>query len=526
MTETSTATAAQPLGEKALASALIDRLTRGVTGAAATVTTTSPLDGRTLATLPQSTPADVEAAFDRARAAQREWARVPVKQRAALFLKLHDLMLDRQSEGLDIVQLETGKSRMHALEELMDGVGSTLYFARRAPRLLAPKRRAGALPLLTQTREGYHPKGVVTTITPWNYPLSLTMDVVPALLAGNAVVHKPDTQTALSSLWPRMLLLEAGLPADLWQVVIGDPADIGDTLIDNADFVCFTGSTAAGKAIATRAAATLTGCSLELGGKNPMLVLRDADIDATVTAAVRGCFANAGQLCVSIERIYVDREVYPRFVDAFGAKVRALPLGAAMEFTDGVGSLTSGKQLDRVRAHVADAVAAGAQVVAGGKARPDIGPYFYEPTVLTDVPPSAKLYREETFGPVVSIAPFDSEDEAIDLANDTEYGLNAAVFSKDVTRARTVAARIQAGTVNINEGYAASYAAQDAPMGGMKQSGLGRRHGTAGFLKYVEPQNISAQHVLGFDPAFGRTAAQHADFLLKAMKAMKVLRIR
>ncbi|WP_433684574.1 succinic semialdehyde dehydrogenase [Nocardia sp. CA-119907] len=526
MNQLSSMTAARSVGENALPNALIEQLMRGVTGPAAPVTTISPLDGRTLAAVPQSTPKDVEAAFDRARAAQRRWATVPVKQRAAPFLKFHDLMLARQAQALDIVQWETGKARLHALEELMDGVGSTLYFARRAPKLLSPKRRAGALPLFTQTRETYHPKGVVTTITPWNYPLSLTMDVIPALLAGNAVVHKPDTQTALSSLWPRMLLIEAGLPADLWQVVVGQPADIGDTLIDNADFVCFTGSTAAGKAIATRAAANLTGCSLELGGKNPMLVLRDADIEATAAAAVRGCFANAGQLCVSIERIYVDKAIYQQFIDTFGARIRALPLSAAMEFTGSIGSLTSAKQLDRVKTHVQDAVAAGAVVVAGGTARPDIGPYFYEPTVLIDVPPTAKLYREETFGPVVTIVPFDSEDEAIALANDTEYGLNAAVFSKDVKRARRIAARIQAGTVNINEGYAASYASQDAPMGGMKQSGLGRRHGTAGLMKYVEPQNISAQHVVGFDPAFGRTPAQHAAFLLHAMKTMKAARIR
>ncbi|MFI6310248.1 aldehyde dehydrogenase family protein [Nocardia fusca] len=161
----------------------------------------------------------------------------PVRKRAKLFTTLHDLMLDRHAEALDLIQFETGKSRLHALEEILDGVGSTLYYARRAPKLLAPKRRAGAIPLFTQTREVYHPKGVVTTITPWNYPLALTMDVVPALLAGNAVVHKPDNETALSSLWPRMLLIEAGLPADLWQVTLGGPADIGNTLIDNADFV-------------------------------------------------------------------------------------------------------------------------------------------------------------------------------------------------------------------------------------------------------------------------------------------------
>ncbi|MFI6310247.1 aldehyde dehydrogenase family protein [Nocardia fusca] len=288
----------------------------------------------------------------------------------------------------------------------------------------------------------------------------------------------------------------------------------------------FTGSTAAGKIIAQRAAANLIGCSLELGGKNPMLVLADADLEKTAATAVRGCFTSAGQLCVSIERIYADSTIYSDFVARFGAKVRALDLSADRTFSSAIGTLSSSAQLRRVSDHVDDAVAAGAVVIAGGRARPDLGPYFYEPTVLTDVPPTAKLYREETFGPVVSIAPFDTEQQAITLVNDTEYGLNAAVFSKDVAHARRVAARIHAGTVNINEGYAAAYGSQDSPMGGMKHSGTGRRHSSIGLMKYVEPQTVSVQRGPGFEPAFGRTPAQHATILVGATKAMKRLRIR
>lgn len=509
-----------------VAPATVRALTAGIAATGDPVTTIGPLTGTPLVTLPQSTVDDVHGAFDRARQAQRAWQERSPRERAKPFLRLFDLMLSRQAEGLDLLQHETGKTRLHAFEEILDGATSTLYYGRQAPKLLRGTRRAGALPVLTRTITTPQPKGVVTTITPWNYPLALTMDVVPALLAGNAVVHKPDNQTALSSLWPRALLIEAGLPADLWQVVLGDPAVIGDALIDDADYVGFTGSTAAGKAIAQRATATLTGCSLELGGKNPLLVLADADLDATARTAVRACFANAGQLCVSAERIYVDAQVHDQFVHTFAEHVRKLELGADHGFGGDMGSLTSERQLTRVTEQVADAVEAGATVVAGGKPRPDLGPYFYEPTVLTGVTEQAALCREETFGPVVSVYPFTNEDEAVTLANDSVYGLNASIFSRDERRARALAARIRAGTVNINEGYAAAYASQGAPMGGMKESGQARRHGPEGLLKFTEPQTVASQRVLGFDPAFGLSQQQHVRLFGGALRLLKFLRIR
>ena len=517
---------AQPPTAQPLAAESVEQLTSGVAATGEPITTIAPFTGTPLTTIPQSTANDVHSAFERAREAQREWAALPVRRRVKPFLRLFDMMLARQSEALDLLQRETGKARLHAFEEILDGAMSTLYYARKAPGLLRGNRRAGALPMLTRTVETPQPKGVVATITPWNYPLALTMDVVPALLAGNAVVHKPDNQTALSSLWPRALLVEAGLPQQLWQVVLGEPGDIGNTLIDEADYVGFTGSTAAGKVIAERAAQRLTGCSLELGGKNPMLVLGDADLAKTARTAVRACFANAGQLCVSTERIYVDASVHDKFVELFAEQVRQLRLSADLDFTADVGSLTSERQLSRVTEHVEAAVEAGATVVAGGKPRPDLGPYFFEPTVLTGVTKAAPVCRAETFGPVVSIYPFTSDDEAVALANDTEYGLNASVFSRDDRRARRVAARIQAGTVNINEGYAAAYASQGAPMGGMKQSGLGRRHGPGGLLKYTEAQSVASQRVLGFDPAFGLSQQQHAKLFTASLKALKALRIR
>jgi aldehyde dehydrogenase (NAD+)/succinate-semialdehyde dehydrogenase/glutarate-semialdehyde dehydrogenase len=504
----------------------VRRLLSGVTATGTPVDTITPATGEHLISLPQSTTANVEAAFLAARAAQRSWAAIPPAKRVKPFLRLADMFLSRQDEGLDILQWETGKARLHGFDEIADAMSSTLYYARHAPKLLKPARRGGAFPGLTRTYEYAHPKGVVATITPWNYPMTLAVDVIPALIAGNAVVHKPDNQTALSSLWPRALLIEAGLPPELWQVVLGDPAAVGSALIDNADYIGFTGSTNAGRAIGERATARLIGCSLELGGKNPMVVLADADLDKTVQAATRACFANAGQLCVSIERIYVDARIYDDFVARFARRVEELRLGFALDYGTDMGSLTSERQLSRVTNQVEGAIAAGAKVVTGGHPRPDLGPFFFEPTILVDVPPDAPLYREETFGPVVAVYPYDSEDEAISQANDTEYGLNASVFSRDTRHARNVAKAIQAGTVNINEGYASAYLSQGAPMGGMKASGIGRRHGPGGLLKYTEPQTVASQHVIGFDPGFGMNSQQHVQLFTHLLKSLKTLHIR
>ncbi|MGV2387241.1 MAG UNVERIFIED_CONTAM: aldehyde dehydrogenase family protein, partial [Thermobifida fusca] len=355
--------------------------------------------------------------------AQREWAQRSPRQRIAPFLRFSDLLLDRQTEILDILQWETGKARKNAFEEVCDAALGTLHYARHAPRLLLRRRAPGAIPLATRTRVNYQPKGVVSVITPWNYPLTLPVaDAVPALLAGNAVVAKPDTQTALSALWAIDLLVEAGLPRDLWLVVLGEPAEIGDPLVDEADYVAFTGSSATGARIAQRAASRLIGCSAELGGKNPMIVCADADLDRTVHGAVAACFSNSGQLCISMERLYVHDSIYDAFVEKFVAETKNLRLGADLDYSADLGSLTSQRQFDRVVAHVEDARSKGATVLAGGRPRPDVGPLFYEPTVLTGVDESMTLCAEETFGPVVSLYRFTTEDEAIERANHTPYG--------------------------------------------------------------------------------------------------------
>jgi aldehyde dehydrogenase (NAD+)/succinate-semialdehyde dehydrogenase/glutarate-semialdehyde dehydrogenase len=513
--------------ERALATGRIERLAAHIASSGSSTTITAPATGEPFATLPTSTAGDVPVAFDRARAAQAAWAALPVKERIKPFLRLVDATVKRREEILDIVQLETGKARRHAFEEVLDVSLCSLYYARRAAKLLKRRRRQGLVPLLTRTYELRRPKGVVGLISPWNYPLSLGVtDIVPALIAGNAVVHKPDTQTCLSTLWAVDLLQELGLPKDLWQVVVGDPADVGDPLIAGADYMAFTGSTRGGRAIAEKAAGRLIGYSLELGGKNPMLVLEDADLDKAVDGAVRACFTNAGQLCISIERLYVHEKVFEPFLRGFVAKTGAMKLGTDRTYEPEMGSLTHTRQLEAVTRHVEQARQRGATVHTGGRPRPDLGPLFYEPTVLTGVTPDMDLCDSETFGPVVSVYAFRDENEAVARANDTTYGLNASIWTRDVARGRRLAAQIQAGTVNINEGYGSAYASHDASMGGMKQSGVGRRHGAEGLLKYTEVQTIASQHFMGLEPPGRMSFRTYAAVMSGWVRAVKRFRMK
>ncbi|GII90849.1 succinic semialdehyde dehydrogenase [Sinosporangium siamense] len=513
---------------RALDQEMINRVARYVTSSGKTQQIVAPFTGEPFAELPISSADDVRAAHARARAAQESWAALPLRERVRPFLRLHDTILERRTEILDVVQWETGKARSHAFEEVLDVAGCTLYYVREARGLLRPKRRRGVFPLATGVIELRHPKGVVAVISPWNYPLTLgATDVIPALIAGNAVVHKPDTQTALSTLWLIDLLVSLGMPRDVWQVVAGDPGEVGDPLIEGAGYVAFTGSTRAGRKIAAAAASRLIGASLELGGKNPMIVLPDADLGRAARGVLRASFANAGQLCLSMERIYVHESVCEPFTRKLIEQVEGMKLGVGLDWSVDMGSLTSFRQLEQVTAHVEDAVAKGATVVTGGRARPDLGPMFYEPTVLTGVTEEMAVCREETFGPVVALHPFKSEHEIVERANDTVYGLNASVWTRDVAKGREIASRIKAGTVNVNEGYAAAYGSYDAPMGGMKASGLGRRHGAEGLLRYTEVQNIASQASwLGFEAPAGMTHETHAATLAFLLKTMRRLRVK
>jgi len=469
-----------------------------------TAVATSPINGQPLATVPQSSVEDVEAAFEAARAAQAAWCRTSLDHRAEILMRLHDLVLGRQEEIIDIAVWESGKARKDAYLEVFHVAATARYYARTIHQHLDTQRKQGVVPGATRVDLNRVPKGVVGIISPWNYPFTMALcDGLPALAAGNAVVAKPDSQTVLTALVGVQIMREAGFPEDLWQVVAGPGRVVGSAIIDRADYVCFTGSTATGKRVAAQAAERLIGCSLELGGKNPLVVLRDASIERASEGAVRACFSNAGQLCVSTERLFVADEVYDQFVARFLARTEAMTLGAGHDWAIDMGSLISQDQLDTVTRHVEDAVAKGATVLTGGRHRPDLGPYFFEPTVLEGVAPEMEVHGNETFGPVISVYRFHDETEAIAQANEGSYGLNAAIFSQDGKRARAIAREIKCGTVNVNEAYGATFASIDAPMGGMRESGMGRRQGAEGIHRYTEPQAVATQRLHGFHPVPG-----------------------
>ena len=488
------------------------------------MTVEMPATGTPLGQVPRCTADDVADAARAARTAQPGWAATPARDRSAILLRFAGLLLERQAEVLDLIQLENGKARLHAFEEIIDVATTSRYYARTAPRLLRPQRRAGALPGLTRTWEVRHPKGVVGVISPWNYPLTLGIgDILPALAAGNAVILKPDSQTPFTALWTAELLAEAGLPPGVLQVVTGSGAELGTPLIDCSDFLMFTGSTATGRAVAAQAAQRLIDYSMELGGKNALLILADAGTSRAVPGAVRAAFTGTGQVCVSVERMYVEDAVWDEFVPRFVLATRALRLGHALGYRPDIGSLASAKQLEAVAGHVSDAVGKGARVLAGGRARPDIGPYFYEPTILTDTSADMKLYAEETFGPVVSLYRVASADEAVERANDSRYGLSFSVWTRDPRKGRRIASRLAAGNVNINEAYAATWGSVDAPMGGWKDSGAGSRHGEHGLLKYTDAQNIAQQRVLPIAPPGPVPAAVYARVMTAAVRALQRL---
>lgn len=488
----------------------------------------APFTGEPLAGIPAGIPADVELAVRRAREAQPGWGAQRCSERSRVLLRFHDLLLRRSEEVLDLIQLETGKARRHAFEEVLDTALVARHYGIHAARYLRSRRRQGAFPVLTTTREVRHPVGVVGVIAPWNFPLILGItDVLAALAAGNAVILRPDEQSSLTALWTAALLGECGLPERVLQVVTGPGPVLGPPLIAGVDFLMFTGSTRTGRLVATQAAQRLIGFSLELGGKNPMLVLADADLDAAVDGAVRGSFIGAGQVCVSFERIYVHDSLYDRFAGQFVERVKAMRLSASLDYDADMGSLTVPRQLEATQNHVRDALAKGATLLAGGRARPDLGPLFYEPTVLANVTPEMRLYAEETFGPVVSLYRFTSEDDAVARANDTSYGLNGSVWSKSATHAMHTAERLKVGTVNVNESYAATWTATASPIGGMKESGFGRRHGAEGILKYTEVQTIATQRGLALAPfpfMSERAYTRMMPALLKVMRRLPGVR--
>ncbi|MFT4264984.1 MAG: succinic semialdehyde dehydrogenase [Nocardioides sp.] len=512
-----------PAAVLALEPDYVDRLTARILATSGeTSEVRSPISGATLAHIPQSSEADIVEAFARARRAQESWARTPFKTRQALLLRLHDLVLERQAEIMDLIVLESGKARKHAFDEPLHIALTARYYGRTLGDHLRTERTPGVFPVLTRVEINHVPKGVVGIISPWNYPFTLALcDGLAAIAAGNAVVTKPDAQTMLTALLGAELLEQAGLPKDLWTVVAGEGSVAGPSIIAKADYICFTGSTATGKRVAQGCAERLIGCSLELGGKNPMLVLADADLDRAVEGAVRAVYSNSGQLCVSIERLYVADAIYDRFMERFTSRVQAMALGAGLEWEIDMGSLISQQQVDNATAHVEDAVAKGARLRTGGVARTDLAPYFFEPTILEQVTPEMDVFAHETFGPVVSVYRFTDEADAVARANQGEYGLNASVWTRDTARGRRIARQIKAGSVNVNESFAASFASLAAPMGGMRESGMGRRQGREGILRYTESQTVATERLANIEPMFGMSDETWAKVMTVSLKALK-----
>ncbi len=462
----------------------------------ASIKVVDPLTGNKLHEIDAHSASDVALRFQSAREAQPGWAAAGSKARARVASQLVDSLIAKQEDLMDMLQKETGKSRSHAFEEITGALAAISYYAKVTPKLMKRQKVRGGVPLLITAYTEPAPVGAVGIVTPWNYPLALTMmDVIPALMAGNAVVQKADNQTAKTVLMARDIAVSAGVPELIWQVVHGEASEVGNALIDHCDYLAFTGSTATGKLVAQRAASRLIGYSLELGGKNPMIVLPGANVAEAAEMALASAFGNAGQLCVSIERLYVPNHAMAAFELELKNRVESLKVGSSSEFEYDLGALSSVAQLERVSGFVQRAIDEGARLVTGGKVLSDIGPNFYAPTVLADIPHGAEVLHKEVFGPVIALVGYDSLDEAVELANATEYGLNASVVG-DKKAAMDVASRLMAGSVNINEGYRASMATMAAPMGGMKQSGMNRRSGPDGLLRFTENRTIGVANKL------------------------------
>jgi succinate-semialdehyde dehydrogenase/glutarate-semialdehyde dehydrogenase len=492
-----------------------------------TTTAIAPYDARPTVPVPACTREDVARATEEARVAQAPWAALSHAARADVVLRFHDLLVERQDEVMDLIQWEMGKARFHAWQEVLQVGNLSRHYARHGAAYLADDPVRPAVPVVTWAKEVRVPKGVVGIISPWNYPLYLGVgDLVPALLAGNAVVGKADPQTPLTLLWARALMAEAGLPEDVWKVVAGDGPTIGEAVIDHVDYLCFTGSTATGRVVAQRAAQRLIGASLELGGKNPLIVRADADLAVAARGTVEAAFANTGQMCIHIERVIVHESVYDAFTEALLAATSAQRLGQGFDFGFDIGSLASQAQVDKVSAHVEDALAKGATLLAGGRARPDIGPFVYQPTVLADVTDGMDVCLGETFGPVIAIHRVPDDEAAVAEANRGRQGLSASIFSKDIAGAEAMGRRIRAGAVNINDGAALAAGTIEAPMGGHGESGLGRRHGAEGVRKYTDSQTLVASRIGPVGPPPGRSVESFVALGNRQLKLLRRLRIR
>jgi len=459
-------------------------------GAGEQIEVENPATGGIAATVPLMGADEVKATVERARLAQPGWEAMGFEGRARVLRRAQRWVLDNSDRVIGTIVSETGKTWNDAqTAEVGYAAAAFGFWAKNAPKYLDDERVRSASPFLAGKKcvLRYRPLGVVGVIGPWNYPLTNSFgDCIPALAAGNSVVLKPSEVTPLTSLLMAEMLDECGLPKDVFGVVTGR-GEAGAELVDHVDFIMFTGSTATGRKVAERAARTLTPVGLELGGKDPMIVLADADVRKAANAATYYAMQNGGQTCISVERVYVEEPVYEEFVQLVTEKVGKLRQGVPTGHgAVDVGAVTFPPQADIVEAHVKDAVDKGARVAVGGKRREGEG-RFYEPTVLLDVDHTMQCMTEETFGPTLPVMKVADAEEALRLANESEYGLQASVWTKDVKRGEEIASRIEAGASNVNE-HLVNYLALEMPMGGWKSSGLGTRHGPDGIRKYTRKQ--------------------------------------
>lgn len=483
-----------------------------------TIVTTNPATGEVLAELACSRAAEVQNAVLRAKAAQPAWQASSVGDRVALLRRFQKILSERRDQLAMLICREAGKPVVEALTtEILVILDAAEFCARHAHKFLREQPLPHGNPVMKMKRGKLvrEPYGVIGIIAPWNYPFSIpAVETLSALVTGNAVVLKPSEFTPLIALELSKLLLDAGLHPDLMQVVIGE-GPTGAALIDSPiDKLIFTGSVATGKRVAEAAARRLLPVVLELGGKDPMLVLEDADLDIASSGAVWGALMNAGQTCLSVERCYVHRSLYEPFLETCRRKIGKLRVGNGIDSEVEVGPLVSERQLRIVEDQVNDAVARGARLLAGGRRLSDLGPSFYAPTLLADVTHDMTLMREETFGPVLPVAPFDSDDEAIRLANDSDFGLAASVWTCNRRRGEAIAAQVHAGTVMVND-VISCFGIAEAPHGGFKLSGIGRTHGEMGMDEMVQVKHLEVDLLPGIPKpwwfGYGQKLRQQMD---------------
>ena len=455
-----------------------------------TIHVKNPATGERIASIEQYSAREAAAARDLVRAFQPTWAEWPLEERVAVVRRYAKLLSNTGREVAALISAENGKTIQEAYElEILPIVYLATYYADHAEAILRPRRIPLHLFRHKWSEVEYRPRGVVYIISPWNFPFSIpTGEVLMALIAGNTVLHKPASLTPLIALRTQALLREAGLPADAYRVIPCSGSTAFSLVGPGVDYVNFTGSTEVGKRVSERCGETLIPCSMELGGKDPTIILDDANLERAANAVVWGAFANSGQVCASVERVYVPRAQLATFAEMVAVKTRALRQGDPTRSDVDVGAMTDAHQLEQVARQVDQALEKGARVLIGGR-RPTGPGQFYPPTVLTDVTADMDIAREESFGPVLPLIAYDTVDEAIAQANDSHFGLTASVFGKDEKRARRVASRIQAGTVMLNE-VLYTHGLAETPWSGVKSSGTGRVHSDEGLRDLCVPVHI------------------------------------